>query len=719
MALGIGIGISPVFKTLFGGGGITPASSSITYTGQTPTLTGVAILIAAGAGASVVYTTQLPLVSAPAVVAAGAGATVSYTGGEAPDTGGDAYVVEGFSPPVVADFENEYYRVGGSDTDFATMFTYTSGDALSTMVDSDGLLKWAPHNLLPRSSNLTTGWTNQNLAGTPAGSTTAPDGSTITQNLAIPSASPSASHRCIGNSASAYTNISSIKVGFYAKAGGYSRIAFQSGSGSGGYVVFLLSGSGSIVTSSGYSGAITQLDAPYDDWYYCRAERVDTAVRYDLYLLDDSYTSGAPGSYSYTGDGTSGVYIWGAHLYNGSLGGMVDVPADARAASGAAFATYVPTTTAARYLARRGNHVYNGTSWVNKGLLLETEARTNLVTQSQDFTNAAWGKLNTGSLAIDETGPDGETTAVTFIDDSSTGSKGVRLNLTVTVDTSSAYTFSIFAKADQLNFLVLGATAFSTTEAYTWFNLATGAVGTTGTGQTPHIENCGDGWYRCGITFTTDSVDTTGELRIYVDDADNGGRNVDADGTSSILIYGAQFEKGSTPSSIIPTSGATVTRPAQALEIPAANMSYSATAMSFHIKGTQTTYNKSTLVNNTFFRWFDDSADYIRVYHETQFSRNRPVVESVASSTNDEVEGTNTLTFDVNDPFNLAWSVTTSALNLADDGTALTENSTLSAVPGVSANNASLFYNDTNGNIELFRQWPADITRAGLETAST
>jgi hypothetical protein len=49
--------------------------------------------------------------------------------------------------------------------------------------------------------------------------------------------------------------------------------------------------------------------------------------------------------------------------------------------------------------------------------------------------------------------------------------------------------------------------------------------------------------------------------------------NITRDGTNSISIYGAQLEAGSTPSSYIPTnSGATVTRAAETLTVPAANL---------------------------------------------------------------------------------------------------------------------------------------------------
>src|SRR6056297_2388196 len=65
-----------------------------------------------------------------------------------------AYAVAGFEPELVFDFEDETYRTDGSASAFDDAMTFSrSGNA--TMVDSDGLLKWAPHNLLTYSEDFT------------------------------------------------------------------------------------------------------------------------------------------------------------------------------------------------------------------------------------------------------------------------------------------------------------------------------------------------------------------------------------------------------------------------------------------------------------------------------------------------------------------------------------------------------------------------------------
>jgi hypothetical protein len=256
------------------------------------------------------------------------------------------------------------------------------------------------------------------------------------------------------------------------------------------------------------------------------------------------------------------VKVSKARLYRSDLGGMVNNPDRGD--------SYVPTTSQAVYLPRRGHHVYNGDSWVNKGLLHESEARTNLVTYSEDFTQ--WININTGTLAADASGPDGEISAVTLVDSGATGISSVFARKDITTSVSTAYTASCFMKADQLSWgLIFISGVGPSGNGGCYFDLANGAVGTADAGFSGIIQSVGSGWYRCSITFTSNAATTAGQLRIYVSEGDND-VTVDLDGTSSILIYGAQLEAGSTPSSYIPTSGATVTRSAETLTVPAANL---------------------------------------------------------------------------------------------------------------------------------------------------
>jgi len=210
-----------------------------------------------------------------------------------------------------------------------------------------------------------------------------------------------------------------------------------------------------------------------------------------------------------------------------------------------------------------------------KGLLIE-EARTNLLTYSQDFTDGSWAKTRS-SVTLDATGPDGASnSATTFSDNSSGGTGPVSLARNVTVATSTVYTASVFAKADQLSKLRFNITNFTTpANGGTDFDLSSGAITLNNPNlDSENIEDCGNGWYRCSVTFTTDAADTTGSITFYPALAD-GGLSVPRDGTSSILVYGAQLEAGSFPTSYIPTnSGSTVTRAADVASIPVSAFGY-------------------------------------------------------------------------------------------------------------------------------------------------
>jgi hypothetical protein len=244
----------------------------------------------------------------------------------------------------------------------------------------------------------------------------------------------------------------------------------------------------------------------------------------------------------------------------------------------ASTATYVDSTgtlqTAAINEPRLGHHVWNGTAWVNEGLLHESEARTNLIVRSEDFANAEWFKGNT-TLGAGITAPDGTTNSTKLIPNTVSTEHFVQDALTAATGT---FTDSVFAKADEFKFLVLrpvhiGADQGATQSAV--FDLLAGSTSDVSANCTAQIQDFGNGWYRCSFTFTVSGTITgTNVMRIQVF---NNTKNISfaGDGTSGIYVFGAQREIAPTPSSYIPTlAGSTVTRSADVLTIPAANLPY-------------------------------------------------------------------------------------------------------------------------------------------------
>jgi len=526
----------------------------------------------------------------------------------------DLYAISGFRPGLVANFEEEYYRKAGAVSTFDSTFTHSRlGNA--TMVDSDGLIKWAPHN------------------------------------LALNSAAPATQSITVVSGADYTVEIT---------------------------------GSGSVALTGAGTGTVTA------------GNPVEITASTTTLTLT---ITGTPST------------MW---AYRSDLGGMVNNPDTGT--------SYVPTTSAAVYQARRNHYTYNGSAWVNSGLLLETEARTNLITQSEDFTTS-WIS-NRATPVADETGPDGlSNSAHTLTDTNTGGTNNSSVRLSSTVATNSAYTFSIFAKADALSWIKLAAQGFTTpADGGAWFNLSTGAKGTEETGFTANINDAGDGWHRCSITFTTDASDTSGLLYVYISGSDNS-ITVDQDGTSSILIYGAQLEAGSTPSSYMPNYGlaAGTTRPTESLQIAAADMPYSATAMSFQMQGKMTYVDDGDNATATMIRW-QTGGQYVQMRLRTDSTRTGAAYAIMNNGIATLGQDTNGAVADLSPgvlvPLNTAGRFGSTFLNVAMDGVSATALTTPTALPDLSATDFDLGY-DYMGTIGLFRAWNADIGDAGIAEASS
>ena len=197
----------------------------------------------------------------------------------------------------------------------------------------------------------------------------------------------------------------------------------------------------------------------------------------------------------------------------------------------------------------------------NGALLLEPQ-RINLVTYSEDFSQGAWVKTNTTVSSNQVISPDGTLNADKLI---ATAVSGFH-SMSQTIGSKIAltpYTFSFFAKADEIGFCVPNiSTAFSGTQLAALINLSDGTASGVSAGLSVSTEDYGNGWYRIKLTATSQNNTSSFLVTINATNA-SGVLNFTGDGTSGILLYGAQLEQGSYATSYIPTQGATATRVAE------------------------------------------------------------------------------------------------------------------------------------------------------------
>lgn len=230
-------------------------------------------------------------------------------------------------------------------------------------------------NLILQSSSINVTWSLEQMLAFGSGSvidaTTSPDG-TINADLIVPNTVNTSVHRVLQFIT---TNTTAHTVSFFAKPAGYSKIGFREGQSTGAYATFNLT-TGQVI-SQGVGGVGSVVNAG-NGWYRCSITFTAGAVsRTDIFPLPDNYVSGTP-LFTYSGDGTSGVYLWGAQVEEG------------------AFATsYIPTTTTS--LARNADVVgvtgANFSSWwqnTTGGMLVRAK-------QASVTSTRPWAFLNDGT----------------------------------------------------------------------------------------------------------------------------------------------------------------------------------------------------------------------------------------------------------------------------------------------------------------------------------
>jgi len=260
-----------------------------------------------------------------------------------------------------------------------------------------------------------------------------------------------------------------------------------------------------------------------------------------------------------------------------------------------------------------------------------------------------------------------------------------RTNLLHTTDTLVTQSYTVTAVPHTLHFTGTGTVTLSGAST-------AGPLVGTGTGE----QN------RASLTFTP----TAGTLTV----------------TPSGDVSDAQLEVGSTPSSYIPNLAAsgTVTRAADTLTILSANLPWNPLAVSIQMEGTMTYADTGNATELFFLRWDESVNERIQLYLDTITGGTGQVAFQQKKDANNDIVRSLSDTYSpgINVPFNIASRHGSTFINGAVDGTALTVNTTPTALPDLSFTDMQIG-STFMGTIKLFRVWSDDLTDEGIAEASS
>jgi hypothetical protein len=358
----------------------------------------------------------------------------------------------------------------------------------------------------------------------------------------------------------AFQNLSTSGIqtlSFYVKAGNTDYIRAIALSGEGNAATFFdLSGGGAVGHTQ--NTIDTSIESIGSGWFRVSSTFNKTVSQIRIYVSSgDGLTD--PGEQQKATEGDF-IYVMNAQLEQG----LVATP-------------YIHTTDSysnktAGVLENEPRYDYSGG---DAALLLEPERR-NLVPRSELFSSFV-SKNKVTAVDNHATSPEGFKNAAKITPNTEDEEHFI-LQGNLSVTNGDVYTWSAFVKADGYDYASVRITAAGGcfNAGSIRVNLTNGSITVDDSTVTGTVRDYGNGWYRISATGTCIADGSGASARVQAHNAATGVAAFAGDGTKAILVYGTQFEKGSYPTSYIPTYGSAATRDDDVLltlqDIPKVNL---------------------------------------------------------------------------------------------------------------------------------------------------
>ena len=422
------------------------------------------------------------------------------------------------------------YALGSSSNQYLPReISFTRGSD-ATYTDSTGVIRQACWNLAGYSEEFNNAYWTKQQSSIIANDTVAPDG-TLTADRFTEDTSNS-NHRIFNGGAITVSNSIASTYSVYLKSAGRTRAWVRDNDLLG--ALFNLA-TGTIVSID--ASATATITSIADGWYRCTITRINSTSNGRIVIYLDNDTSD-----SYTGNGTSGIYIWGAQIVQGTQP-----------------LAYLRTTD-------RLNIPRVDSSTGSKAFLLEPQ-RSNLLVYSNDFTNVSWTKTNIIPTPNVSISPENTTNAHRIFETVNSGNHGLAQQITLSLSTN--YTISCYVKKGNRSYCGLQFWFNTTNGVIAFYNLDNGtlvyefAEGSGYSISNSKIQDVGDGWYRLSSVVQV-GITTAYPGIVMASTEWSTGTSYDnsyfGDSSKYMDVYGFQLEAGAYPTTYIPTQASTVTR---------------------------------------------------------------------------------------------------------------------------------------------------------------